>query len=129
MPTRTQLDAIITKLQGSRDLSPGGIAALKEALHSLNESLVEEAPEDGNQYGREDGEWTLLTSGLPPDGDYGQVIISSGIWVLDAALSDLQPATAVVDFNQQQANSLTIENRLSDPGSPVDGQIWLRVDL
>jgi len=34
-----------------------------------------------------------------------------------------------VDFNQKQAISLVIETRTSDPGSPVDGQIWLRTDL
>jgi len=34
-----------------------------------------------------------------------------------------------VDFSQEQAVSLVIENRTSDPGSPVDGQVWLRTDL
>lgn len=34
-----------------------------------------------------------------------------------------------VAFNQQQAIALVIENRTSDPGTPVDGQIWLRTDL
>jgi len=34
-----------------------------------------------------------------------------------------------VDFNQKQAITLVVENRTSDPGSPVNGQIWLRTDL
>jgi len=34
-----------------------------------------------------------------------------------------------VNFNQKQAITLVIETRTSDPGSPVDGQIWLRTDL
>ena len=34
-----------------------------------------------------------------------------------------------VNFNKQQATSLVIENRTSDPGTPVDGQVWLRTDL
>lgn len=34
-----------------------------------------------------------------------------------------------VDFNQNQALTLVIENRTSDPASPVNGQIWLRTDL
>lgn len=34
-----------------------------------------------------------------------------------------------VNFNQKQAITLVIENRTSDPGTPVDGQIWLRTDL
>jgi len=44
-------------------------------------------------------------------------------------LSDCAVPDAAVNFNQQQATSLVIENRTSDPGSPVDGQIWLRTDL
>lgn len=34
-----------------------------------------------------------------------------------------------VDFNQKQAITLVIENRTTDPGTPVNGQIWLRTDL
>lgn len=34
-----------------------------------------------------------------------------------------------IDFNQKQALQLVIENRTSDPGSPVTGQIWFRTDL
>lgn len=43
---------------------------------------------------------------------------------------DAVPApVASVDFVQQQALQFVIENRTSDPGSPVAGQIWLRTDL
>ena len=34
-----------------------------------------------------------------------------------------------VNFNKKQAVALVIENRTSDPPSPVNGQIWLRTDL
>ena len=34
-----------------------------------------------------------------------------------------------LDFNQKQALQLVIENRTSDPASPVTGQIWMRTDL
>ena len=44
-------------------------------------------------------------------------------------LHELGEPTASVQFAQQQALQLVIENRTSDPGSPVTGQIWLRVDL
>jgi len=44
-------------------------------------------------------------------------------------LSDCAAPDAAVNFNQQQATSLVIENRTDDPGTPVDGQIWLRTDL
>lgn len=33
------------------------------------------------------------------------------------------------DFANATISSLIIENRTSDPGSPVSGQIWLRTDL
>lgn len=42
---------------------------------------------------------------------------------------ELGEPTASVQFAQQQALQLVIENRTSDPGSPVTGQIWLRTDL
>jgi hypothetical protein len=34
-----------------------------------------------------------------------------------------------IDFNQKQAIQLVIENRTSDPTSPVTGQIWFRTDI
>lgn len=36
---------------------------------------------------------------------------------------------AEMDCNQKQMVSMVIENRTSDPSSPVEGQIWLRTDL
>lgn len=44
-------------------------------------------------------------------------------------LDELATPTASVAFNDQQATSFRIENRTSDPGSPTEGQIWLRTDL
>lgn len=38
-------------------------------------------------------------------------------------------ATGTADFGQYQAINFVIENRTSDPASPVEGQIWLRTDL
>lgn len=49
-------------------------------------------------------------------------------FAMAATTIDFAP-TASVDFLQQQALQFTIENRTSDPGSPVAGQIWLRTDL
>ena len=34
-----------------------------------------------------------------------------------------------VDFNQHQGLEFVMENRTSDPGSPVTGQLWIRTDL
>lgn len=36
---------------------------------------------------------------------------------------------ANMDCNQKQMVSMVIENRTSDPVSPVEGQIWLRTDV
>ncbi|MBP8231749.1 MAG: hypothetical protein KAY22_05545 [Rhizorhabdus sp.] len=47
----------------------------------------------------------------------------------ELTLDDLGEPTAAVNFNGQQATSLVIENRTSDPGAPATGQIWLRTDL
>lgn len=44
-------------------------------------------------------------------------------------LNNVPVPTGAVNFNGQQATSLLIENRTSDPGSPATGQIWLRTDL
>lgn len=34
-----------------------------------------------------------------------------------------------VDFNQNQGLEFVVENRTSDPASPVTGQLWIRTDL
>lgn len=44
-------------------------------------------------------------------------------------LHELGEPTASVEFSQQQALQFVVENRTSDPGSPVTGQLWLRTDL
>lgn len=44
-------------------------------------------------------------------------------------LHELGEPTASVEFSQQQALRFVIENRTSDPVSPVTGEIWLRTDL
>ena len=43
--------------------------------------------------------------------------------------SQLGSPTSSVEFNQQQALQIRIENRTTDPTSPAIGQIWLRTDL
>lgn len=34
-----------------------------------------------------------------------------------------------VDFNQYEGLQFVVENRTSDPSSPVTGQLWIRTDL
>jgi len=51
----------------------------------------------------------------------------------DAASKLAEPAdidiNASLEFNQNQALQFVIENRTSDPGAPVSGQMWLRTDI
>lgn len=44
-------------------------------------------------------------------------------------LNELQNPDGAVEFATQQALQLAVENRIDDPGAPVDGQVWLRTDL
>ncbi len=44
-------------------------------------------------------------------------------------LNELQNPDGSVELAQQQVLQLAVENRTTDPGTPVDGQIWLRTDL
>lgn len=71
------------------------------------------------------------SGGGASDGDKGDIVVSGGgaTWTLDKTLDAIDAPVAAVDFAQQQAVQLVIENRTSDPGSPVEGQIWLRTDL
>jgi len=54
----------------------------------------------------------------------------SGLLVFGTAPTiDAPVFTTSVQFSQVQALQFVIENRTSDPGSPVAGQLWLRTDL
>lgn len=44
-------------------------------------------------------------------------------------LNELQNPDGSIEFSQQEALQLAVEKLTSDPGTPVDGQIWLRTDL
>jgi hypothetical protein len=74
----------------------------------------------------DDGD-TLQVKG---DGEY-RVIISTGAekGYGSLLLNELGVPDGPVYFGGQQALDFVLENRTSDPGSPVEGQIWLRTDL
>lgn len=70
-------------------------------------------------------EWVAATPAAPAA--HASTHQAGGSDELD--LDTLGLPTGSVNFNGQQAVSLCIENRTSDPGSPAVGQIWLRTDL
>jgi hypothetical protein len=84
-----------------------------------------------------------LGGGALADGDYGDVTVSGtgtvitidagavGITKLGASvtLDAIANPVAAMDFAQQQSQRFVIENRTSDPGAPVAGEIWIRTDL
>ena len=43
-------------------------------------------------------------------------------------LNSHSAANGAVDFNEQEATDMRIDNRTSDPGSPAEGQTWIRTD-
>lgn len=47
---------------------------------------------------------------------------------IDASTYELKDPLDI-DFKGKQAISMVIENRTSDPASPVVGQIWIRTDI
>lgn len=49
--------------------------------------------------------------------------------IVATKLNELANPDGSVEFNQQQVIALVIENRIDDPTTPVNGQIWLRTDL
>lgn len=84
------------------------------------------------------GAWSIPSIGgaqLLPVDDGLQDVGSSGQRINDlyaaGTLSADGGATfgADVDFNQHQGIEFVVENRTSDPGSPVTGQLWIRTDL
>lgn len=84
------------------------------------------------------GAWSIPSLGgapLLPVDDGLQDVGSSGQRINDlyaaGTLSADGGATfgADVDFNQHQGIEFVMENRTSDPGSPVTGQLWIRTDL
>jgi hypothetical protein len=77
------------------------------------------------------GDVTGKPSVFPPDAhtQAASSITDLATTVQGYPLSAFADPVAAVDFAQQQSLQFVIENRTSDPGSPVSGQIWLRTDL
>lgn len=68
-------------------------------------------------------------SGGVSDGDKGDVTVSSSgaVWTVEPTLISGAIATHAADNDAH--GPLTLENRTSDPGSPVTGQMLLRTDV
>ena len=65
------------------------------------------------------------------DGEASGLVLDATCDVTAAigAGGDPSPLTADLDFAQFEALQFVLENRTSDPGAPVAGQMWLRTDL
>ncbi len=123
-----QLDAEATYLRSIADngTPKQTIAALEAAILSLRQQLVllaqqVDAIENEDATGVSAGSTTIIVQ-------HDEYEETSGP-VTPPRLDQVPPAMAPVQFNGQQAISLAIENRTSDPGTPTTGQIWLRTDL
>ena len=58
-----------------------------------------------------------------------EIIRKTATIVIESSADDGATFGADVDFNQHQGIEFVMENRTSDPGSPVTGQLWIRTDL
>lgn len=63
------------------------------------------------------------------DANAGAVRTTISAMASTTTLDAIPAPVASVNFAQQQAVSFVIENRTSDPASPVEGQMWNRTDL
>lgn len=72
--------------------------------------------------------WSTITSTPTTVSGYGMTSDLAAT-VQAYALNVFADPVAAVEFAQQQALQFVVENRTSDPGSPVPGQLWLRTDL
>lgn len=62
---------------------------------------VEEAPIDGNQYGRQDGAWTEITGGSTSNIFNHEQLTESESWVITHNLNTLNPIITVYDDNNK----------------------------
>lgn len=66
---------------------------------------------------------------LLDDANAATALVTLGAMPATTTLDAIPAPVASVEFDQQQALQFVIENRTSDPVSPVPGQLWLRTDL
>lgn len=66
---------------------------------------------------------------LLDDPDAATALGTLGAMPATTTLDAIPTAVASVEFAQQQALQFVVENRTSDPASPVPGQLWFRTDL
>ena len=66
---------------------------------------------------------------LLDDANAATALATIGAMAATTTLDAIPTPVASVEFDQQQALQFVIENRTSDPVSPVPGQLWLRTDL
>lgn len=128
------------RIAGFSSLGAASVYTLPQVL-----DLAAGTPADGDLLVRSGGTWVRLAAGATS----GHVLTSTGAgsapsWQAalgahatthknggsdELLLHELGEPTASVEFAQQEALQFRIENLTTDPGSPAEGQIWLRTDL
>ena len=104
------------------------LRALFQDLDQLTQELVPEAPKDGEQYARQDGEWTVVEGGsggipdAPVDGQtYGR---NNAAWVVVSGGTAAAWGSISGDINTQNDLMTLLAQKLGD--APQDSQLYAR---
>lgn len=96
--TRTQIDAIVAKIQGSRDLSSGGVLALKEVLNALNDELTAQAAVTREVFAYKSSDQTAIGATFADVTGVGIPVAASGAYAFEFALiCDSDATTTGID--------------------------------
>lgn len=119
------------------DFATAGQAKVDLVLESVTYAYIQNVSATDKILGRssvgagsiEEIDCTPFARTLLDDVDAATALATLGAMPATTTLDAIPTPVASVEFDQQQALQFVIENRTSDPVSPVPGQLWLRTDL